>query len=76
VVRGALEVTIGRISTACSRAQIGQFWIRRLWRQNVGTFVSLVGRTETFPFDPKTTDPRYEPPGPGYGVSCPARDTV
>jgi hypothetical protein len=37
VVRGALEVTIGRISTACSRVQIGQFWIRRLWRQNVGT---------------------------------------
>jgi hypothetical protein len=36
VVRGALEVTIGRISTACSRAQIGQFWISRLWRQKVG----------------------------------------
>jgi hypothetical protein len=24
-VRGALEVTMGRISTACSRVQIGQF---------------------------------------------------
>jgi hypothetical protein len=37
VVRGALEVTIGRISTACSRVQIGQFWISRLWRQKDGT---------------------------------------
>jgi hypothetical protein len=37
VVRGALEVTIGRISTACSRVQIGQFWISRLCRQKLGT---------------------------------------
>jgi 3',5'-nucleoside bisphosphate phosphatase len=41
VVRGALELTIGRSSIACSREQIGQFWIRWLWRQNVGTSVSL-----------------------------------
>ena len=39
-MRGALEDTIGRISTACSREQIGQFWINRLWRQNVGTSIS------------------------------------
>ncbi|HUA69593.1 MAG TPA: hypothetical protein VMA96_00875 [Solirubrobacteraceae bacterium] len=37
VVRGALEVTIGRSSIACSFEQIGQFWIRRLCRQKVGT---------------------------------------
>jgi hypothetical protein len=40
VVRGALEVTIGRISTACSRVQIGQFWISRLCRQKLGTLTS------------------------------------
>jgi hypothetical protein len=34
--RGALEETIGRSSTACSREQIGQFWINRLWRQKLG----------------------------------------
>jgi hypothetical protein len=33
---GPLGETIGRSSTFCSREQIGQFWIRRLWRQNVG----------------------------------------
>jgi predicted metal-dependent phosphoesterase TrpH len=43
VVRGALELTIGRSSIACSREQIGQFWTRWLWRQKVGTPVSLVG---------------------------------
>jgi hypothetical protein len=37
VLRGALEDTRGRSSTACSREQIGQFWRRRLWRQNFGT---------------------------------------
>jgi hypothetical protein len=37
VTRGALEETSGRSSTACSREQIGQFWIKRLWRQNFGT---------------------------------------
>jgi hypothetical protein len=30
LVRGALEDTMGRSSIACSREQIGQFWIRRL----------------------------------------------
>jgi hypothetical protein len=35
--RGALEETIGRASIDCSREQIGQFWMSRLWRQKVGT---------------------------------------
>jgi hypothetical protein len=34
--RGALDDTTGRSSISCSREQIGQFWTRRLWRQNVG----------------------------------------
>jgi hypothetical protein len=32
-----LDDTTGRSSTACSRAQIGQFWISLLWRQKLGT---------------------------------------
>jgi hypothetical protein len=36
-VRGALEEITGWSSTCCSRAQIGQWCRRRLWRQNVGT---------------------------------------
>ncbi|MBV9466908.1 MAG: hypothetical protein JO206_09880 [Solirubrobacterales bacterium] len=43
-MRGALEDTIGRSSTSCSRAQIGQFWTSRLWRQNVGRPGSLHAR--------------------------------
>ena len=42
--RGALEETIGRASTDCSREQIGQFAIRRLWRQNVGTPPLILAR--------------------------------
>jgi hypothetical protein len=34
---GVLDETIGRTSTFISRAQIVQFWIRRLWRQKLGT---------------------------------------
>jgi hypothetical protein len=30
LVRGALEEMIGRSSIACSREQIGQFWMSRL----------------------------------------------
>jgi hypothetical protein len=33
---GALEETTGRASKFCSRAQIVQFWRRRLCRQKVG----------------------------------------
>jgi hypothetical protein len=40
-LRGALEETTGRNSTACSREQIGQFWISRLWRQNEGTVARI-----------------------------------
>src|SRR5581483_11414415 len=36
VLLGAPEETIGRISTSCSREQMGQFWTRWLWRQKVG----------------------------------------
>jgi hypothetical protein len=35
-VRGPLGETMGRISTCCSREQMGQFWIKRLCRQKVG----------------------------------------
>ena len=31
------DETIGRISTCCSREQMGQLWSKRLWRQKVGT---------------------------------------
>jgi hypothetical protein len=34
---GVPEETTARISTCCSREQIGQFVTRRLWRQKVGT---------------------------------------
>jgi 3',5'-nucleoside bisphosphate phosphatase len=54
VVRGALELTIGRSSIACSREQIGQFWIRWLCRQNVGTSVSVPSRRLSA--DPPTFD--------------------
>jgi hypothetical protein len=37
LARGALGDTSGRGSIDCSREQIEQFWIRRLWRQKVGT---------------------------------------
>jgi hypothetical protein len=48
VTRGAWPPgeTTGRSSRSCSRAQIGQFWISRLWRQKLGTgsMPSLVQR--------------------------------
>jgi hypothetical protein len=40
-----LEETTGRISTCCSREQIGQFWSRWLWRQKVGTTSVLAIRS-------------------------------
>ena len=39
---GPLEETIGRSSTSCSREQIGQFWIRRLCRQKLGSGIAYV----------------------------------